>query len=66
MSEDLETVYKTCLSCGNRFYIKPKDQQFFTSKSYELPKRCFECRKRRRSEREQGIMPQGNFENSED
>ena len=51
-----KNVYQDCLECGREFYITPKDQRFFRElaekkrRPFHLPKRCYECRKRRREQ----------------
>ena len=43
-----------CKECGNEFELTEKEKKFFIDKGLELPKRCKECRLRRRAERENG------------
>jgi CxxC-x17-CxxC domain-containing protein len=41
-----------CLDCGTTFTFTAEDQEFFQSKGYtNEPKRCPECRRSRKSER---------------
>ena len=41
-----------CSDCGNAFTFSTEDQEFFQSKGYtNEPKRCPECRRARKSER---------------
>ena len=41
-----------CSDCGNTFTFSVEDQEFFLSKGYTNdPKRCPECRRARKSER---------------
>lgn len=42
----------TCSDCGRPFYITDKEQEFYKSKNFEMPKRCFNCRRKRKAERE--------------
>ena len=41
-----------CKECGAQFSISAKEQEWFESRSLALPKRCPECRKKRRKEKE--------------
>ena len=41
-----------CLDCGIRFFVSDKDKKFYDKLGYELPKRCFYCRKKNRLKRE--------------
>lgn len=38
-----------CKECGKEFNISSKEQDFYASMNYEMPKRCSECRKARRA-----------------
>jgi len=41
-----------CADCGETFTFSVEDQEFFQSKGYtNIPKRCTECRRARKSER---------------
>ncbi len=41
-----------CADCGETFTFSVEDQEFFQSKGYtNTPKRCTECRRARKSER---------------
>jgi len=41
-----------CADCGNTFTFTVEEQEFFQSKGYtNLPKRCTECRRARKTER---------------
>ena len=44
-----------CSDCGNTFTFSVEDQEFFLSKGYtNEPKRCPECRRARKTERNGG------------
>ena len=44
-----------CSDCGTTFTFSARDQEFFQSKGYtDEPKRCPECRRARKSERNGG------------
>jgi hypothetical protein len=44
-------VERQCVeaTCGKTFTIEPREQDFYVSKDMPLPKRCPECRERRRA-----------------
>jgi hypothetical protein len=44
-------IYKVCVQCEHDFYISEKDQDFFSSRELEFPKRCWSCRQKNRKER---------------
>lgn len=41
-----------CKECGQEFEVSAKEEKFFKDKGLETPKRCRECRLKRRIERE--------------
>lgn len=43
-----------CLDCGQMFIIEAGEQEFFKSKGFSLPKRCQECRAKRKIEKMNG------------
>jgi hypothetical protein len=51
-------LYRECKQCQNEFYITDRDQQYFTSRDLELPKRCWSCRQRNKREAQQEIAKQ--------
>jgi len=42
----------TCKSCRKVFVMDRKEIMWYSNMGYPLPKRCPECRKKRRKERE--------------
>lgn len=42
-----------CKECGNEFELTEKEEKFFIDRKLELPKRCKDCRVRRREERKE-------------
>lgn len=44
----LETIVQKCTSCGEEFVITPAEQKYYFSKDFELPKRCKNCRKKKK------------------
>lgn len=40
-----------CKDCGKEFELSPNEQAFFLSKNLQLPKRCKECRRKRKEQR---------------
>jgi hypothetical protein len=45
-------VIINCTDCNKDFTLSVKDQEFYKRIGYVLPKRCLECRKKRRLKRE--------------
>jgi len=44
-----------CADCGNEFTFTASEQQFFAEKGFtNEPRRCPECRRKRREQRSQG------------
>ncbi len=41
----------TCVDCGNEFTFSASDQEFYSSRGYQEPKRCPNCRQARRNSR---------------
>lgn len=41
-----------CIECRKDFYLNPKEQEFYRSQNYALPKRCHSCRQWRKHLRE--------------
>lgn len=46
--EVLKTVTINCCDCGRTFSVNPAEQNFFKRKGLNLPKRCPECREKRK------------------
>lgn len=46
--EILEEKVIHCEDCGKEFIISPSEQKFYNKKGYNLPKRCFDCRKNKK------------------
>jgi CxxC-x17-CxxC domain-containing protein len=40
-----------CADCGSQFTFSASDQEFHSSRGYQDPKRCPDCRQARRTER---------------
>lgn len=40
---------KTCISCGKQFTLTEKEVAFYNNKNLDLPKRCEECRAKRKT-----------------
>lgn len=49
--QDFKPITKTCVeeTCGKPFVIGAGEQRFYFSKEMTLPKRCPECRQRRKA-----------------
>jgi len=46
--EDKELI---CADCGNSFNFAVRDQEFYQSKGYSQPKRCKNCREKRKQQK---------------
>jgi CxxC-x17-CxxC domain-containing protein len=44
----------TCQDCGQEFSFSADDQEFFAQKGFSEPKRCPNCRRARKQERDGG------------
>ncbi|MCG8607159.1 zinc-ribbon domain-containing protein [bacterium] len=45
----------TCVECGNEFNFSAEEQDFYNERGFQEPKRCKDCRERRKRQRsEQG------------
>lgn len=57
MEHDLENgvveIIK-CKDCGNDFMLKAREIKWYDTNGFQHPKRCLACRKKRKSEKEQG------------
>ena len=42
----------TCIDCGQEFSFSEKDQQFYNERGFQEPKRCKECRDKRKRQRQ--------------
>lgn len=43
-----ETISAECKTCGKSFKLYPREIAFFEKNKLELPKRCKECREKRK------------------
>lgn len=43
-----QELTEVCKDCGNEFTITVSEQNFYESKGLSLPKRCAECRAKRK------------------
>lgn len=43
-----------CVECGATFEFSAEDQEYYASKGYSAPKRCPECRARRKAQNNRG------------
>jgi DNA replicative helicase MCM subunit Mcm2 (Cdc46/Mcm family) len=46
-----ETTF-TCKDCGAEFYLSIEEQESLKARHLELPKRCVDCRRKRRHSRQ--------------
>lgn len=42
-----------CIDCGREFTLTDGEVSFYNSKGFDLPKRCVDCRRKRKAQREQ-------------
>lgn len=42
----------TCVDCDTQFILSLGEQKWFTEKGFSMPKRCPDCRARRKEDRE--------------
>lgn len=49
--QKIEPISAICKDCGRDFIITVEEQKRFKLLGFELPKRCCECRKKRREEK---------------
>lgn len=48
-----------CIDCGNDFTFLEKEQSFFAQKGLSQPKRCKDCRVKKRMQRDQNFQGNG-------
>jgi DNA replicative helicase MCM subunit Mcm2 (Cdc46/Mcm family) len=46
----MSSITIKCEDCQKDFYFTDRDQEFYKEKGYSEPKRCFNCRKKRKLE----------------
>lgn len=46
----IDPIVNTCIDCGQEFIMSPAEQKYYFSKGFELPKRCPDCRKKRKEQ----------------
>lgn len=45
-----ENIERQCVDCSKTFVIEPGEVAFYENKGLDLPKRCAECRAKRKAE----------------
>lgn len=45
-----EEIRKNCIDCGQEFVLTPNQQIFYTSRGWIYPKRCKNCRERKKQD----------------
>lgn len=48
MGKIYERITRICVDCNKPFSIPPAEQKYFDEKEMEYPKRCSECREKRK------------------
>lgn len=46
--QEEKTVLSNCRDCGKQFELSPNEQKFYKLHNLELPRRCTECRRKRK------------------
>jgi len=46
------TIEFLCKYCGNKYYMTEEEIQFYRDKTFPLPKRCPDCRIKKKNENE--------------
>lgn len=46
------TIDQTCKDCGKSFSITEKEHEFYKRMNFDMPKRCADCRRKRKEQRE--------------
>lgn len=52
----MKDVKITCKDCGKEFTVSEQEQKWYKDKEFDLPKRCPDCRKSKRSSRKKQTM----------
>lgn len=60
MSDEL----RNCCDCGAEFTITEGEVEFYSSKGMQLPRRCKECRAKRKAQKNGGRPPRRQQEQS--
>ena len=55
----MRNMWYTCVQCGKKFELSEAEKDFYEEKNLSLPKRCKECRKRNRIEKNEAVVPRG-------
>ena len=45
----MPSEYIECVDCKNEFEHDEREQEFFSEKGFEKPKRCKECRRKKKA-----------------
>lgn len=52
--QNFETQQLQCAECGTIFEFSAEDQEYYAQKGYSSPKRCPECREKRKAMKNSG------------
>ena len=55
----MRNMWYACVKCGKKFELSEAEKDFHEEKNLSLPKRCKECRKRNRIEKNEAVVPRG-------
>ncbi len=50
MNNNYEIQQLECVECGKSFVFSTEDQEFYAKKGYSSPKRCPDCRAKRKAQ----------------
>lgn len=59
MNTDTRNKELTCSDCGETFTFTTREQEFFREKGFSEPKRCKNCRDRRKATKRGGAQRSG-------
>lgn len=52
-----DEIKRKCVDCGKEFIISSSQQSFYRVREWELPKRCKECREKKKQEWMNNLRP---------
>jgi hypothetical protein len=61
----LPKIYKYCVDCESEFFVTEKSQEWLAQQGWELPKRCYDCRQKKKA-RNDGLVQQAPIVNVDD
>lgn len=52
---ELQDKVLPCVDCGDKFVFRKEEQIYFIDRGYPEPKRCFDCRRKKRKRKRKAI-----------